>query len=79
MHTIKINRKLQEFVNGRNSLFPMLGWLFLFTFTFCEWPVHYHRRISIVDLGFQFRIGINFKPLLKREAFHKEKRRVDPC
>jgi len=32
--------------------------------------------ISVVDLGFQFRIGFNFKPLLKKQAFHQEKRRV---
>ena len=31
---------------------------------------------SVVDLGFQFRIGINLKPLLKKKAFHKEKRRI---
>ena len=31
---------------------------------------------SVVDLGFQFRIGIDFKPLLKKKAFHKEKRRI---
>jgi len=31
---------------------------------------------SVVDLGFQFRIGIDLKPLLKKKAFHKEKRRI---
>jgi len=32
--------------------------------------------IPVVDLGFQFGIGVDFKPLLKKQAFHKEKRRV---
>ena len=31
---------------------------------------------SVVDLGFQFRIGIDLKPLLKKKAFHKQKRRI---
>jgi hypothetical protein len=31
----------------------------------------------VVDLGFQFRIGIDLEPLLKKKAFHKDKRR--PC
>jgi hypothetical protein len=31
---------------------------------------------SIVDLGFQLRIGIDFKPLLQKKAFHKDKRRI---
>jgi hypothetical protein len=31
---------------------------------------------SVVDLGFQFRIGIDLKPLLKKKAFHEEKRRI---
>jgi len=30
----------------------------------------------VVDLGFQFRIGIDLKPLLKKKAFHKDKRRI---
>ena len=32
--------------------------------------------IPVVDLGFQFGIGVDFKPLLKKQAFHQEKRRV---
>jgi hypothetical protein len=32
--------------------------------------------IPVVDLGFQFGIGVDFKPLLKKQAFHKEKRWV---
>src|SRR5659263_17585 len=31
---------------------------------------------SVVDLGFQLWIGVNLKPLLKKKAFHKEKRRI---
>jgi hypothetical protein len=31
---------------------------------------------SVVDLGFQFRIGIDLKPLLKNKAFHENKRRI---
>ena len=31
---------------------------------------------SIVDLGFQLRIGIDLEPLLEQKAFHKEKRRI---
>jgi hypothetical protein len=30
----------------------------------------------VVDLGFQLGVGIDFKPLLKEKAFHKEKRRI---
>jgi hypothetical protein len=33
------------------------------------------ERGSVVDLSFQLRIGIDLKPLLKKKAFHKEKRR----
>jgi len=32
--------------------------------------------IPVVDLGFQFRVGIDFKPLLKKQVFHQEKRQV---
>ena len=32
---------------------------------------------SVVDLGFQLRVGIDLEPLLKKKAFHKEKRRID--
>jgi hypothetical protein len=32
--------------------------------------------IPVVDLGFQFGIGVDFKPLLKQQAFHQEERRV---
>ena len=39
-------------------------------------PEKLFERDSVVDLGFQFWIGIDFKPLLKKQAFHKEKRRV---
>src|ERR1035437_4152909 len=31
---------------------------------------------SVVDLGFQLRIGIDFKPFLQKKAFHKDKRRI---
>ena len=31
---------------------------------------------SVVDLGFQLRIGIDLKPLLKKKAFHENKRRI---
>src|SRR5450756_1500611 len=31
---------------------------------------------SVVDLGFQFRIGIDLKPLLKKKTFHKNNRRI---
>jgi hypothetical protein len=34
------------------------------------------ERSSVVDLGLQFRIGIDLEPLLKKKAFHKEKRRI---
>ena len=32
--------------------------------------------IPVVDLGFQFGIRVDFKPLLKKQAFHQENRRV---
>lgn len=32
--------------------------------------------IPVVDLGFQFGIGVDFKPLLKKQAFHQEKMRI---
>ena len=31
---------------------------------------------SVVDLGFQLRIGIDLEPLLQEQAFDKEKRRI---
>jgi len=31
---------------------------------------------SIVDLGFQLRVGVDVKPLLEEQAFHKEYRRI---
>ena len=34
------------------------------------------ERSSVVDLGFQFGIGIDLEPLLKKKAFHKEERRI---
>jgi hypothetical protein len=34
------------------------------------------ERISVVDLSFQLRVGIDLEPLLKKKAFHKEKRRI---
>lgn len=34
------------------------------------------ERDSIINLGFQFRIGIDFKPLLEKKAFHQEERRI---
>jgi hypothetical protein len=34
------------------------------------------KRSSVVDLGFQLRIGIDLKPLLKKKAFHQEQRRI---
>lgn len=32
---------------------------------------------SVVDLGFQFRVGVNTEPLLEEETFQKEQRRID--
>jgi len=34
------------------------------------------ERSSVVDLSFQLRVGIDLEPLLKKKAFHKEKRRI---
>ena len=31
---------------------------------------------SVVDLGFQLRVGIDVKPLLKEQAFHKQDGRI---
>src|SRR5664280_480277 len=31
---------------------------------------------SVIDLGFQLRIGIDLEPLLKKKAFHQDKRRI---
>jgi hypothetical protein len=31
---------------------------------------------SVVDLGFQLRVGIDLEPLLEKKAFHKENRRI---
>jgi len=31
---------------------------------------------SVVDLGFQFRIGVYLEPLLEQEAFHQDQRRI---
>jgi hypothetical protein len=31
---------------------------------------------SVIDLGLQFRVGIDLKPVLKKKAFHKEKRGI---
>ena len=36
----------------------------------------FFERGSIVDLSFQFRVGIDVKPLLEKQAFHKEDRRI---
>ena len=34
------------------------------------------ERGPVVDLGFQLRVGIDLKPLLKKKALHKENRRI---
>jgi len=39
-------------------------------------PQELLEGIPVVDLSFQFRIGVDFKPLLKKQAFHQENRRV---
>ena len=39
-------------------------------------PQELLEGIPVVDLGFQFQIGVDFKPLLKKQAFHQENRRV---
>jgi len=39
-------------------------------------PQKLFERDSVVDLSFQLGIGIDFKPLLKKKAFHENKRRI---
>jgi len=39
-------------------------------------PQELLEGIPVVDLGFQFRIGVDCKPLLKKQAFHQENRWV---
>ena len=39
-------------------------------------PQELFKRDSVVDLCFQLRIGIDLKPLLKKNTFHQEKRRI---
>jgi hypothetical protein len=39
-------------------------------------PQELFERDSVIDLGFQLRIGIDLKPLLKKKAFHENKRRI---
>jgi hypothetical protein len=39
-------------------------------------PQELFERDSVVDLGFQLRIGIDLEPLLKKKAFHENKRRI---
>jgi len=34
------------------------------------------ERSPVVDLSFQFRVGIDLEPLLKKKALHKDKRRI---
>jgi hypothetical protein len=34
------------------------------------------KRYSIVDLGFQFRIGVDVEPLLEKQTFQEEKRGI---
>ncbi len=36
----------------------------------------YFEGVSVIDLSFQFRIGVDVKPLLKQQAFHKQYRRI---
>jgi len=36
----------------------------------------FFEGVSVIDLGFQFRIGVDVKPLLKQQAFHKQDRRI---
>ena len=36
----------------------------------------YFEGVSVIDLSFQFRIGVDVKPLLKQQAFHKQDRRI---
>ena len=40
-------------------------------------PQEFFEGDSIIDLGFQLGVGIDFKPLLEQEAFHEDQRR--PC
>lgn len=37
-------------------------------------PQKFFEGDFVVDLGFQFRVGINLKPLPKKQAFHQKKR-----
>ncbi len=39
-------------------------------------PQKFCKGDSVVDLDFQLRIGNDLKPLLKKEAFHKDNRRI---
>jgi hypothetical protein len=39
-------------------------------------PQELFERDSVIDLGFQLRIGIDLEPLLKKKAFHQDKRRI---
>jgi len=39
-------------------------------------PQESSEGCSVVDLSFQFRVGINAKPLLEQKAFHKYQRRI---
>jgi len=34
------------------------------------------KRDPVIDLSFQFGVGIDLKPLLEQEAFHKNQRRI---
>jgi hypothetical protein len=36
----------------------------------------FFEGISVVDLSFQFRVGVDLKPLFKEEAFHKQDRKI---
>ena len=39
-------------------------------------PQEFLEGDSIIDLGFQFGVGIDLKPLLEQEAFHEDQRRI---
>jgi len=39
-------------------------------------PEEFFERDAIIDLGLQFGIGIDFKPLLKEQAFHENHGRI---
>jgi hypothetical protein len=39
-------------------------------------PQELFERDAIIDLGFQFGIGIDLEPLLKEKAFHKNQGRI---